>query len=72
LNERILIYKNLPLFDHLQNSHKLGEKEMGKNDDFSQLTEALLDKSMTKEELLKSLVVLILQKPLLDTVAQKC
>jgi len=26
---------------------------MGKNDDFSQLTEALLDKSMTKEELLK-------------------
>ena len=26
---------------------------MGKNDDFSQLTEALVDKSMTKEELLK-------------------
>ena len=26
---------------------------MGKNDDFSQLTEALLDKSITKEELLK-------------------
>ena len=53
MNERILIYKNYHFFDHLQNSHKIGEKGMGKNDDFSQLTEALVDKSMTKEELLK-------------------
>ena len=56
---------------------------MGKNDDFSQLTEALLDKSITKEELLKrvkqdfSLISFLLKgvgssKAAVDMAAQKC